>query len=235
MTPAALARKLVRRFRAERRARQKAAEEAARLERAEAGRAELLRTAQQSTGLLLDIGTSTAFVSPGWIPCDIDPDEQSLRIDAAKPWPLPDGCAKAVRAEHMIEHLSWEEAELCVGEMARVLEPGGLCRICTPDLEGISRAYLERDPRVLEAHREVGYFAPTWSQLPNNYLRMFGHRFVFDFESLRYLLERAGFDAVERTGFNRSRHALLDGTDSHDPGVLESLILCVDAEKPDSR
>jgi predicted SAM-dependent methyltransferase len=199
--------------------------------RIERARAERLRAAQASTGLLLDVGTSSSHL-PGWLSLDIDPDEKALRLDASKPWPFPDGCARAVRAEHMIEHLTWDEAELCIGEMARVLEPGGLCRICTPDLEGIARAYLERDPRVLEVHREHGYDAPAWAHLPNNYLRMWGHRFVFDFDSLRLLLERAGFEQIERSGFDRSRHELLDGTDSHDPGELEPLVVCVDAVKP---
>ena len=190
-----------------------------------------LREARSSTGLLLEIGTKSTHL-PGWLSLDIRPNEDALRLDASKRWPLPDGCARAVRAEHMIEHLSWEEAELCVGEIARVLEPGGLCRICTPDLEGISRAYLERDPRVLDVHREHGYSAPTWAHLPNNYLRMWGHRFVFDFDSLRLLLERAGFQEIERSGFNRSRHEVLDFTDGHDPGELEPLVVCVDAVKP---
>lgn len=197
----------------------------------ERARAERLEAAQASTGLLLDVGTSSSHL-PGWLSLDIEPDEKALRLDASKPWPFPDGCARAVRAEHMIEHLTWDEAELCIGEMARVLEPGGLCRICTPDLEGIVRAYLERDPSVLDVHREHGYDAPTWAHLPNNYLRMWGHRFVFDFDSLRSLLERAGFEQIERSGFNRSRHKLLDGTDSHDPEGLEPLVVCVDAVKP---
>lgn len=200
--------------------------------RIERARAERLKTTQASTGLLLDVGTSAAYLSPGWLGLDIEPDEQTLRLDASKPWPLPDGCARAVRAEHMIEHLSWDEAAVCVHEMARVLEPGGLCRICTPDLEGIARAYLERDPQVLDAHRNDGYFAPTWSHLPNNYLRMWGHKFAFDLESLRFLLERAGFEQIERAPFNRSRHNVLDGTDTHDPGAeLEPLVICVDAVK----
>lgn len=231
MRPDLPARLLVRRVRRFRQARRIEREEAERRRKIEAARSERLREAQASTGLLLDVGTSTAFVSAGWIALDIDPDEGTLYLDAAKPWPLPDGCARAVRAEHIIEHLSWEEAELCVNEIARVLEPSGLCRICTPDLEGISRAYLARDPELLQAHRDDGYFAPTWSHMPNNYLRMWGHRFVFDFESLQSLLAAAGFDEIERTGFNRSRHELLDGTDAHDPGALESLVVCVDAVK----
>lgn len=203
----------------------------ARVPRVEQARAKRLRAAQTSTGLLLEVGSKSAHL-PGWVSLDIAPNEDALRLDASKSWPFPDGCARAVRAEHMIEHLSWEEVEFCVGEMARVLEPGGLARICTPDLEGISRAYLERDPRILDVHREHGYTAPTWAHFPNNYLRMWGHRFVFDFDSLRSLLERAGFEQIERSGFDRSRHKLLDGTDSHDPEELEPLVVCVDAVKP---
>jgi predicted SAM-dependent methyltransferase len=203
----------------------------ARARSVEKARAERLREAQASTGLLLDVGTSTEYLTPGWICLDVTPDDGALRLDASKPWPLPDGCARAVRAEHIIEHLSWDEAALCVREMARVLEPGGLCRICTPDLEGIARAYLERDARVLDIHREHGYFAPTWSHMPNNYLRMWGHRYVFDFESLRFLLEDAGFEQIERTGFNQSRYDLLNGTDTHNMGELEPLVVCVDAVK----
>lgn len=208
-----------------------AAQSALERRKVELARAERLEAAQASAGLLLDVGTSSSHL-PGWLSLDIDPDEKALRLDASRPWPFPDGCARAVRAEHMIEHLTWDEAELCIREMARVLEPGGLCRICTPDLEGIARAYLERDPRVLDVHREHGYDAPVWAHLPNNYLRMWGHRFVFDFDSLRFLLERAGFEQIERSGFNRSRHDLLDGTDSHDPGELEPLVVCVDAVNP---
>ena len=132
----------------------------------------------------------------------------------------------------MIEHLTWDEARTCIEEMFRVLEPGGLCRVCTPDLEVIARAYLERDPRMLEVHRRHGYTAPTWSHLPNNYLRMWGHRFVFDLDALGTLLAGAGFEEIERTGFNHSRHELLDGTDSHDPEELDALVVCVDAVKP---
>lgn len=132
----------------------------------------------------------------------------------------------------MIEHLDWDEATVCVGEMFRVLEPGGVCRICTPDLEWIARAFLERDPKVLEGHRAHRYTAPTWAHLPNNYFRMWGHRFIFDFDSLTMLLRDAGFMEVERSGFNESRHEVLDQTDSHDPAPLDGIVLCVDAVKP---
>jgi predicted SAM-dependent methyltransferase len=193
-------------------------------------RRERLASLQSQRGLLLDVGASGSHL-PGWVSLDIEPDAEGIRMDAARPWPFPDGCARAVRSEHMVEHLSWDEAAFCIREMYRVLEPGGVCRICTPDLEGIARAYLERDPRVLDVHREHGYDAPTWSHLPNNYLRMWGHRYVFDAEALTTLLEAAGFGEVERTRFAQSKHPVLDKTDSHDPEELEPLVVCVDAVK----
>ena len=197
----------------------------------ERSRRERLASLQMQDGLLLDVGSSSLHL-PGWISLDIEPDAAGIRMDATKPWPFRAGVARAVRAEHMIEHLTFDEAVFCVGQMFRVLEPGGVCRICTPDLEGIARAYLERDEASYAVHREHGYMAPTWSHLPNNYMRMWGHRYMFDFDSLNVLLTKAGFVDVERTPFNSSRHPVLDGTDSHDPGPLEPLVVCVDAVKP---
>jgi predicted SAM-dependent methyltransferase len=170
---------------------------------------------------------------PGWVSIDISPGRDGIRIDASERWPLPDGCARAIRSEHMVEHLTWEQAGVFASEVFRVLEPGGLLRICTPDLEAISRAYLERDPRLLELHR-VDYKAPTWAHLPNNQMRMWGHRFLFDEQSLTELLVSEGFGDIERRSFGESRHAILAGTDVHDLGetLLAGLVLTLDAVKP---
>jgi predicted SAM-dependent methyltransferase len=199
--------------------------------RQERRRRSRLHALQFERGLLLDLGASSLHL-PGWVSLDIEPDELGIRMDAAKRWPFADHSARAVRGEHVIEHLTFDEAEVCIREMFRVLEPGGVCRICTPDLEGIARAYVTRDEDALEIHRLHGYVAPTWSHLPNNYMRMWGHQYMFDFDALSYLLERAGFEGVERASFNTSRHAVLNGTDSHDPEGLERLVVCVDAVKP---
>jgi predicted SAM-dependent methyltransferase len=190
----------------------------------------VLRRMRPGAGLLLDVGAGTHHLD-GWLSLDVRPDDDSLYLDAARPWPLPDRCARGVRSEHMIEHLSFDDARSCICEMYRVLEPGGVCRICTPDLEGIAHAYLGHDERLLELHRKDGYAALTWSHLPNNYMRVGDHRHLFDFDALRSLLEEAGFREIERTPFNHSRHTIVDGTDSHDPGGLEAFVLCVDAVK----
>jgi predicted SAM-dependent methyltransferase len=192
---------------------------------------ERLAKLRGQSGLLLNVGSSSAHVE-GWVSLDLDPDELGLPMDATKPWPFDDASARAVRTEHMIEHLSYEETRYCIQEIFRVLEPEGVCRICTPDLEATVRAFLERDPDVLDLHRSHGYVAPTWAHFVNNYMRMWGHRFLYDFDALSRLLLEAGFRDVERAAFNDSRHAELAGTDRHDMGRLDRLVLCVDAVKP---
>lgn len=193
--------------------------------------AEALQRLRTEKHLLLNVGASGHHI-PGWISLDVKPDERGIRLDAAKPWPLPDECATAVRSEHMIEHLGYEDARTYLSEAFRVLEPGGVCRTVTPDLEAIARAYLEGDPPMLEAHRGHGYDAPTWSHFVNNYIRLWGHRHIFDFAGLSELLGECGFEQIERTRFGESRHSILAGTDTHDMGKLEGLLLCLDAVKP---
>ena len=64
--------------------------------------------------------------------------------DICRPLPFPEDTFDAVYALHIIEHLTPEEGQEFVAEVFRVLRPGGIFRVSTPDLEGIVRAYLER-------------------------------------------------------------------------------------------
>jgi predicted SAM-dependent methyltransferase len=203
----------------------------ARLEAVENARRSRLRNLQQRRDLKLDIGASDRHLV-GWITLDIEPDEEGIRMDARQPWPFPDASAYAIRSEHMVEHLTFAEAKICFSEAYRVLIPGGVLRTGTPDLGGIVEAYLDRSPVVLEVHREHGYEAPTWSHFINNYVRMWDHKHIYDFEALEQLLREAGFEQIERAPYGESRHEIVSGTDSHDMGELDGVAMYVDAVKP---
>jgi SAM-dependent methyltransferase len=64
--------------------------------------------------------------------------------DIRRPLPFPDDTFDAVYALHIIEHLTPEEASRFVAEIFRVLRPGGIVRVSTPDLESAVKAYLKR-------------------------------------------------------------------------------------------
>ena len=66
----------------------------------------------------------------------------------------------------------------------------------------------------------------------NNYVYSWGHRHIYDFETLEALLADAGFEQIERGEFGRSRQPVLDGIDRHDIGALRSTVVAVDAVKP---
>jgi SAM-dependent methyltransferase len=71
------------------------------------------------------------------------PDESDiLHHDVRKPLLYPDETFDAAYALHVIEHLTPAEGRSFVNELYRVLKPGGILRISTPDLENIARSYL---------------------------------------------------------------------------------------------
>lgn len=49
----------------------------------------------------------------------------------------------AVYSAQFIEHLTLDEGEKVLKEVARVMKPGGVIRLVTPDLEELSRTYLQ--------------------------------------------------------------------------------------------
>jgi predicted SAM-dependent methyltransferase len=185
------------------------------------------------TDLRINVGSSDQYLE-GWINVDLerDAEQRCIRMDATQPWPFEAGSAIAINSEHFLEHLGVEEARRYFGEARRVLGPGGVIRTSTPDLEGLCRVYLERDPALLELHREHGYAADTHGDLVNNYFFSWDHRHIYDFEKLAALLTEAGFERIERASFGESSHALLRGVDRHDVGALDRSVVAVDAVKP---
>jgi predicted SAM-dependent methyltransferase len=184
-----------------------------------------------SGDLRLNVGPGDNHLE-GWVGLDLLPARPALGMDAARRWPVADEAAAAVNSEHLVEHLTPEGARAYFAEAYRVLRPGGVIRTSTPNLRGLCELLLEADPATLDVHRRHGYGAATHGDMINNYFYSWGHRRIYDFETLRHLLTEAGFTEVEETSFGTSRHAVLHGIDRHDPDRLERTVLWLDAVKP---
>ena len=193
----------------------------------------LVRALAGRGDLRINVGASSSTLD-GWINVDLlrDPEGRCLKMDAAKPWPFPPGSAEVVNSEHFIEHLSAEEAGAYLREAYRALRPGGVIRTSTPDLAGISRSMLDRNPGDLEIHRSHGYTASTHGEMVNNYVYGSGHRRLYDEEMLAHLLREAGFVEPRRCSYGESEHDALKGIDRHDPEGLGHFVLCLEAVKP---
>ncbi|MFL6029925.1 MAG: class I SAM-dependent methyltransferase [Gaiellaceae bacterium] len=143
----------------------------------------------------------------GWLNTDLHGygrGDELVYLDVRKRFPLPDASFDLVSSEHMLEHLTYAEGQRCLRECMRVLKPGGIIRIATPSLERLARLYDGDDVQQRYVRWAVETLEPeTDAPLPgvviNNFFRSWGHRFIYDVETLRYALTEAGFvDVAER-------------------------------------
>ena len=93
----------------------------------------------------------------GWLNSDLYPNsKRSIHLDVSRPFPLPDDKFEYAFSEHMIEHLSYRDGEHMLRECYRVLVPGGIVRISTPDLKILLDLYTDcsspLDKRYLDWH-----------------------------------------------------------------------------------
>lgn len=158
-------------------------------------------------------------VLSGWLNTDyLGHFPACLHLDVRKRFPFADESLEYVFSEHMIEHLCYDDGIRMLRECHRVLKPGGFIRIETPDLRKIAsvyeqpldeerQEYLQFHARVFKGHDVCA--SPCIAV--NNAMRHWGHRFVYDEETLRHVFSLAGFDSVERVEVGRSSHEALNG------------------------
>ena len=93
------------------------------------------------------------------------PVSEVLYHDVRRPFPFDDAQFDAVYAFHIIEHLTPGEGKGFLSELHRILKPGGMLRLSTPDLEDIARNYLKRLETCLGNPSEKNRLLFLWAQL----------------------------------------------------------------------
>jgi predicted SAM-dependent methyltransferase len=180
------------------------------------------RRLAQRRGLALHLG-SGAHKLPGWVNIDIFGMRPDLYWDLRWGIPFPDGSARAVFLEHVLEHFRLDDGLKMLEECHRVLAPGGRVRVGVPDFGSYLRSYAG-DGSFIERNRPG---RPTPLLAVAEVALGHGHRSVWDGETLVRVLEEAGFDRAAVRPFGDS--AIQDGMDSPQ---REAESVYAEAEKP---
>ena len=155
----------------------------------------------------------------GWINVDVIPAGVDLVADFLRPLPFRSGSVNLVHSEDLLEHLDVDAGKQLLRECHRILGPGGVMRVLTPDLRALVRTiYIDRAHEHLAWCRQL-LAANGPCEALNMHLRMNGeHRFVYDEEHLIAVLEGIGF-RVRRVRYNDSSVRELRYLDLRDFGL----------------
>jgi SAM-dependent methyltransferase len=152
----------------------------------------------------LEIGPSSQRI---WPDCDtLDMIQRPLVKHVAR-WgyerlPFDDNTYEAIYSSHVLEHIPWNRTQDALGEVYRILKPGGTFEVWVPNFEVIVQCYLN------------GKFTEDWTPCnPNRDIMLWVagrlywgdadaedgiHRACFDWPYLERCLRLAGFVDVER-------------------------------------
>ncbi len=155
---------------------------------------------------------------------------------------IASGSASVVFSSHLIEHLHRSEALALLRDAHRALQPGGVCRVITPDLGLLVDTYVKgRDRNGSAADRLQDALLlhpadpPRIGALLGWYRRATAfdhHKWVYDGESLCALFKEAGFAEPAVRGFldsdiDRERLARVEQADR----VCDGAGICVEARR----
>jgi predicted SAM-dependent methyltransferase len=122
---------------------------------------------------------------------------------------LPFAGVAAIYAEHFLEHLAFEDGLAFLAECRRVLAPEGILRLSTPNLEWVlSTHYRWRDVSDEERLEDCMRL--------NRAFHGWGHRFLYNRETLNRALGAAGFARTVFCRYGESDVPALRGLERHE-------------------
>ncbi len=195
-------------------------------------RAAFIRRGKFAGRRYLDIGPGPNL-QPGFVNLDFQWRRGiDLVWDVGQGIPLEDESLKGIFSEHCIEHIALDAGNTMLSECFRVLEPGGTLRLITPDGEEYLAGYHEirngGERQLPRAPRDRYQDLYTPIMTVNRVFSRFGHRFIYDLETMRQLLDRIGFVDIRRSAFGEGTDpALVIDSEWRQPGSLY-----VEATKP---
>ncbi|MCX6291577.1 MAG: methyltransferase domain-containing protein [Bacteroidetes bacterium] len=148
--------------------------------------------------------------------------------DLRYPLRIDDNCIDGIFCEHTMEHLTYAMNDQVLNDCYRIMKPGAAIRIIVPDVSIFAENYVAKnhawfkkweelmminstDP--VRAKRRIATNMQAISFVTQEYL----HVACWDFETMKYYLEKNNFKDIKKTDFGIGRQKdLLVDTNSDD-------------------
>jgi len=142
----------------------------------------------------LNLGCWKRYI-PGFVHVDLaDYDHIDYKRSVDDLSCFKDGSAELIYASHVLEYFTDEDAPRVLKEWHRVLEVGGVLRLAVPDFEKLTEAYLKYKDLDLVKGTIFGLMKIRGEEEEIT----LNHKTIYDFKTLKNLLESIGFGQVKR-------------------------------------
>lgn len=155
-------------------------------------------------------------ILPGFTNIDIRKIDGIDRVSDVYPLDYKDNTFDLVYGSHLLEHFPINQTLDILKEWVRVLKKHGILRLSVPSLEALVKIYqLEKDLSQI--------IGPLYGKQDYEYNY---HMNVFDYKTLKRLMEKAGLVAAHPWDFRRTIHSdYWDYSQAETKGILISLNL----------
>jgi len=117
--------------------------------------------------------------------------------------PFDDNPVDLIYASHVLEYFDREEVLLVLKEWQRVLKNNGVLRLAVPNFETMTKLYIQ-------GHGLDKFIGPIFGKWKMTETETIYHKTVYDFDSLKNILEYCNFENVKLWDWRNVEHSNFD-------------------------
>lgn len=152
----------------------------------------------------LHLGCGSRNFGDGWIHID-GGDYEHLKYTDITELQFEENSVDLIYASHVLEY--FDQVEVCsvLKEWYRVLKPKGVLRVAVPDFNKIATLYLNKT----KGYTLKNGIGPLYGRMVMGGQIIY-HKMVYDFNTLKEILEKTTFRKVREYDWKKTTHSLFD-------------------------
>lgn len=114
-----------------------------------------------------------------------------------------DSSVDLIYSSHVIEYFDRQQINQVLKEWNRVLKSNAILRLAVPDFENMAKLYIQNNIKLDK------FLGPLYGKMPMGESTIY-HKTVYDFVSLKNVLEANGFKEIQKYDWRNTEHSNFD-------------------------